>query len=157
MKYRHEAADSKTTCYSLEWIQIASGENICLFQGCVFYPQKKVEMNRANVWLTLGPGGCVFLLLIPLCLILLNYLCFFARLTAIWGELQPQLFFLELLQENHDWLLVNTGLPIAGHQPDTHHMLLYASNQLCSPHGACGCQGRRCLFFFPFLASKWSH
>lgn len=49
MKYRHEAADSKTTCYSLEWIQIASGENICLFQECVFYPQKKVEMNRANV------------------------------------------------------------------------------------------------------------
>ena len=74
---------------------------------------------------------------------------YFCALTAIGGELQPQLFILELLQENNDWLLVDAGLPFARHQQDTHHMLLYPSNQFCCPNGSRGCQGRPALF--PFL------
>lgn len=68
-------------------------------------------------------------------------LSFFPPSTAVRGELQPQLFVLELLQENHDRLLVHAGLPLAGHQQDAHHMLLHPPHQFCSPHGPRGCQG----------------
>lgn len=71
--------------------------------------------------------------------------------AAVWGKLQPQLFILELLQENHERLLVDTGLPLARHQQDPHHLLLHSSDQLCSPHGACGRQGGFALKTFVLI------
>lgn len=62
-------------------------------------------------------------------------------LTAVRGELQPELLFLELLEAHHDGVLVNAGLPTAGHEPDSHHMLLHPSHQLCGADGPRGCQG----------------
>lgn len=79
--------------------------------------------------------------------------CSFVPPTAIWGELQPQLFVLELLQENHDWVLVDAGLPLARHQQDAHHMLLHPSDQFCRPHGPCGCQGRVSFFNYYYYPS----
>lgn len=142
--------------FTLKWIWIAVAR-YSLFWLCLFYKQRKEAMDKSNVWLPpdpcVSPGDGtlhVFLLLIPLCVWFYSLMCvYFCTLTAIWGELQPQLFILELLQENNDWLLVDTGLPFAGHQQDTHHMLLYPSNQFCCPNGSCGCQGRPALF--PFL------
>lgn len=61
--------------------------------------------------------------------------------TAVGGELQPQLLLLELLEENHGRLLVDAGLPLAGHQPDAHHLLVHPPDQLRRPHGPRRCQG----------------
>lgn len=75
---------------------------------------------------------------------------FVCPLTAIQGELQPQLLVLELLQEDHDRVLVDAGLPPARHQQDAHHVLLHPSDQFRRPHGARGRQGRP-LLLFPLL------
>lgn len=132
-----------------------------VFWGCLFC--KQVEMDKANVWLIpypcVSPNKGTFSVFSCINSTVSDsthlFMGFFCPLTAIWGELQPQLFILELLQENHDWLLVDAGLPLARHQQDTHHMLLYPSNQFCSPHGPCGCKGRPALF--PFLASQLAY
>lgn len=77
---------------------------------------------------------------------------FFCRSSppAIRGELQPQLLLLELLEANHDGLLVHPGLSAADHQPDAHHLLLHPPHQLCRPDGPRRCQGRPPPLFFPF-------
>lgn len=61
---------------------------------------------------------------------------------AFRGELQSQLFVLELLQTHHDGSLVDARLSSAGYQPHTHHLLLHAPHQLCGAHGPRGGQGR---------------
>lgn len=65
--------------------------------------------------------------------------------SAFRGELQSQLFILELLQAHHDGILVHAGLSSAGHQPHTHQLLLHTPHQLCCAHGPRGGQGRRLL------------
>lgn len=75
--------------------------------------------------------------------------------AALRGELQPQLLVLELLQENHDGLLVHAGLPPAGHQQDAHHLLLHAPHQLRRAHGTRGRQGRQSLLLL-VAVSRWA-
>lgn len=116
--------------------------------GFLLSKQNKSEWN--HLWLY--SDKCGFAQWgITLSLLIDSWFYFFPFPTAIRGELQPQLFVLELLQANHDWLLVDPGLPFAEHQPNTHHMLLHPSHQLCRPNGPRGCQGRLTLH----LLSWW--
>lgn len=62
--------------------------------------------------------------------------------TAVGRELQPKLLVLELLQAQHDRLLVYAGLPSPRYQPHAHHLLLHTPDQLCCAHGPRRRQGR---------------
>lgn len=62
--------------------------------------------------------------------------------AAVGGELQPKLLVLELLQAQHDGLLVYAGLPSTRHQPHAHHLLLHTPDQLRCAHGPRRRQGR---------------